>query len=241
MADPIEILLRLPGASDGRRLHLAREEARRRGARTVADVGRRRAPVEAPIRRHRHPLGAPGRGSRARARRSAHRRRDGHGLGQVRWRTSCPRSRHSARGVRPTSGAAGARPSSTSRRRRRSPPTSCRVSHAHVGLEAVRAATVDGDNSREERQWARDHANYVVTNPDILHRTMLPGHQRWARFLSGLRYVVVDECHHYRGVFGSHVSHVLRRLRRIARTTELIRPSCSRRRRWPTRRCPPPG
>ncbi|MDO9378147.1 MAG: DEAD/DEAH box helicase [Nocardioidaceae bacterium] len=87
------------------------------------------------------------------------------------------------------------------------------------GLEhanAVRVAPVDGDNSREERQWARDHANYVVTNPDLLHRTVLPGHERWGRLLRGLRYVVVDECHHYRGVFGSHVAHVLRRLRRVA-------------------------
>ncbi|UPK75501.1 DEAD/DEAH box helicase [Nocardioidaceae bacterium SCSIO 66511] len=83
-------------------------------------------------------------------------------------------------------------------------------------LSGVRPAAVDGDNSREERAWARDHANYVVTNPDLLHRTLLPGHSRWSRFLAGLRYVVIDECHHYRGVFGSHVAHVVRRLRRLA-------------------------
>ena len=84
-------------------------------------------------------------------------------------------------------------------------------------LPGVRAAAVDGDNSREERQWARDHANYIVTNPDLLHRTLLPAHTRWSRLLSGLRYVVIDECHHYRGVFGSHVAHIIRRLRRLAR------------------------
>ena len=61
----------------------------------------------------------------------------------------------------------------------------------------------------------RDHADYVLTNPDMLHRSILPGHVRWAAFLRTLRYVVIDECHHYRGVFGAHVSHVLRRLRRI--------------------------
>jgi DEAD/DEAH box helicase domain-containing protein len=78
-----------------------------------------------------------------------------------------------------------------------------------------RPATVDGDNSREERAWARDHANYLLTNPDTLHHSILPAHARWARALGGLTHVVVDECHHYRGVFGAHVAHVLRRLRRV--------------------------
>jgi len=86
---------------------------------------------------------------------------------------------------------------------------------ADISLPGVRPAAVDGDNTREERAWARDHANVVHANPDICHRTLLPGHARWARFLGGLRYVVVDECHHYRGVFGSHVAQVLRRLRRL--------------------------
>ncbi|MEJ7635455.1 DEAD/DEAH box helicase [Aeromicrobium sp.] len=79
----------------------------------------------------------------------------------------------------------------------------------------ARPATVDGDNSREERVWARDHANYLLTNPDTLHHSILPAHARWARVLGGLSHVVIDECHHYRGVFGAHVAHVLRRLRRI--------------------------
>ena len=81
--------------------------------------------------------------------------------------------------------------------------------------DLVRAATVDGDNSPEERSWAREHADYVLTNPDTLHHSLLPGHERWTRLLRGLRYVVVDECHHYRGVFGAHVAHVLRRLLRL--------------------------
>ncbi len=83
-------------------------------------------------------------------------------------------------------------------------------------MPGVRPAAVDGDNDREERAWARDHATWVLANPDICHRTLLPSHERWARFFGGLRYVVIDECHHYRGVFGSHVAHVLRRLRRLA-------------------------
>ena len=93
---------------------------------------------------------------------------------------------------------------------------------AHDQLESlldlrtdVRITTCDGDSSHDERDWARAHAEYVLTNPDMLHRSILPGHQRWASFLGSLQYVVVDECHHYRGVFGAHVAHVLRRLRRV--------------------------
>ncbi|MGI5349698.1 DEAD/DEAH box helicase [Streptomyces sp. CA-250714] len=80
---------------------------------------------------------------------------------------------------------------------------------------AVRAAVFDGDTPVEEREWVRLYANYVLTNPDMLHRGLLPGHTRWSSFLRALRYVVIDECHTYRGVFGSHVAQVLRRLRRV--------------------------
>ena len=82
-------------------------------------------------------------------------------------------------------------------------------------LTGVRAATYDGDTPREERDWVRSHATYVLTNPDMLHRSVLPRHQQWRTFLRGLQYVVVDECHVYRGVFGSGVAAVLRRLRRV--------------------------
>ncbi len=84
-----------------------------------------------------------------------------------------------------------------------------------LGLAGVRAATLDGDTPFEERDWIRQHANVVLSNPDLLHRTLLPQHQRWSSLLRRLRFVVVDECHHYRGVFGSNVSLVLRRLRRL--------------------------
>ncbi|WP_328583044.1 DEAD/DEAH box helicase [Streptomyces sp. NBC_00370] len=80
---------------------------------------------------------------------------------------------------------------------------------------AVRPAVYDGDTPVEEREWVRQYANYVLTNPDMLHRGILPSHPRWASFLRSLRYVVIDECHTYRGVFGSHVAQVLRRLRRV--------------------------
>jgi DEAD/DEAH box helicase domain-containing protein len=84
-----------------------------------------------------------------------------------------------------------------------------------LNLVAVRAATYDGDTAREERDWVRRHGRLVLTNPDMLHRGILPRHGDWASFLRGLRYVVIDECHAYRGVFGSHVAQVLRRLRRV--------------------------
>jgi DEAD/DEAH box helicase domain-containing protein len=82
-------------------------------------------------------------------------------------------------------------------------------------LPTVRAATYDGDTPMDERDWVRAHGRLVLTNPDMLHRGILPAHARWSGFLRRLRYVVVDECHTYRGIFGSHVAHVLRRLRRI--------------------------
>ncbi|MEU4419523.1 DEAD/DEAH box helicase [Actinoplanes sp. NPDC024001] len=85
-----------------------------------------------------------------------------------------------------------------------------------LGVDRVRPATYDGDTPREEREWVRQHARFILTNPDMLHHSMLPGHARWGVFLRRLSYVVVDECHTYRGVFGSHVAHVLRRLRRAA-------------------------
>ncbi|WP_406862287.1 DEAD/DEAH box helicase [Streptomyces sp. HUAS MG47] len=79
----------------------------------------------------------------------------------------------------------------------------------------IRPAVYDGDTPVEEREWVRQYANYVLTNPDMLHRGILPSHARWSSFLRSLRYVVIDECHTYRGVFGSHVAQVLRRLRRV--------------------------
>jgi DEAD/DEAH box helicase domain-containing protein len=90
------------------------------------------------------------------------------------------------------------------------------ASMAGLEIDGVRPIAYDGDSSREERDWARNHANYLLTNPDMVHRTLLPSHARWAPFWGSLRFVVVDECHHYRGVFGAHVAQILRRVRRVA-------------------------
>jgi DEAD/DEAH box helicase domain-containing protein len=85
-----------------------------------------------------------------------------------------------------------------------------------LGVPGVRAAACDGDTPLAERDWVRAHSRWVFTNPDMLHRSILPAHGRWASWLRRLRYVVIDECHAYRGVFGSHVALLLRRLRRVA-------------------------
>ncbi|HEX3812181.1 MAG TPA: DEAD/DEAH box helicase [Mycobacteriales bacterium] len=84
-----------------------------------------------------------------------------------------------------------------------------------LALPDIRAAAFDGDTPREERDWVRAHGRFVFSNPDMLHGGILPAHNRWSSFLRRLAFVVIDECHGYRGVFGSHVAHVIRRLRRI--------------------------
>jgi DEAD/DEAH box helicase domain-containing protein len=85
-----------------------------------------------------------------------------------------------------------------------------------LGLGALRPAIYDGDTPREDRPAIRKRSNLILTNPDMLNVSLLPHHKQWADFLHGLRWVVVDEAHTYRGVFGSHVANVLRRLRRVA-------------------------
>ena len=87
---------------------------------------------------------------------------------------------------------------------------------SRLGTDDLVAATYDGDTEVESRRWVRAKANVVLTNPDMLHIGILPHHARWEHFFRHLEFVVVDELHVFRGIFGSHVAHVLRRLRRIA-------------------------
>lgn len=84
-------------------------------------------------------------------------------------------------------------------------------------IGAKSCAVLTGDSSHSERQWARDHAHVIITTPDSLHHNILPNHHRWRSLLKNLCFVVVDEAHHCRGVFGAHTAAVLRRLLRIAR------------------------
>ncbi|MGD8910120.1 MAG: DEAD/DEAH box helicase, partial [Chromatiales bacterium] len=86
-----------------------------------------------------------------------------------------------------------------------------------AGELGVRAFTFDGDTPGDARKAVRTRGDIVVSNPDMLHQGILPHHTKWAQFFENLRYVVIDEMHSYRGVFGSHVANVLRRLRRICR------------------------
>jgi DEAD/DEAH box helicase domain-containing protein len=88
---------------------------------------------------------------------------------------------------------------------------------SELGGRFLRHAIYDGDTPREERRAIRQRSNLILTNPDMLHVGVLPNHRSWGDVLANLAWVVVDEAHVYRGVFGSHVANVLRRLRRLAR------------------------
>ncbi|MEO8091141.1 MAG: DEAD/DEAH box helicase [bacterium] len=88
---------------------------------------------------------------------------------------------------------------------------------SELGLSSLSHAIYDGDTPRDDRPQIRRRSNLILTNPDMLNMSVLPHHKQWGDFLAGLRWVVVDEAHTYRGVFGSHVANVLRRLRRVAR------------------------
>jgi DEAD/DEAH box helicase domain-containing protein len=89
--------------------------------------------------------------------------------------------------------------------------------HIIQGSHVIKSAIYDGDTPVSVRSTIRSAAQLIITNPDMLHTGILPHHTGWAQFFHGLRYVVIDEIHTYRGVFGSHVANVIRRLKRIAK------------------------
>ena len=145
-------------------------------------------------------------GDRRAARRAQRRRRDRHRVGQVALLPGADRRRRSSTERRDTALLVF--------------PTKALAQDQLRSLRSwlvpgLRAVTYDGDTAADDRAWARKNANVVLTNPEMLHMGILPSHKRWATFLMRLRYVVVDELHTLRGIFGSHVAHVLRRLRRL--------------------------
>ena len=81
----------------------------------------------------------------------------------------------------------------------------------------IKTYTFDGDTPQTARRLIRSAGHIVVTNPDMLHAGILPHHTKWIKLFENLKYVVIDEIHHYRGIFGSHLANVVRRLRRICR------------------------
>jgi DEAD/DEAH box helicase domain-containing protein len=87
---------------------------------------------------------------------------------------------------------------------------------ARIGGGFLRHAIYDGDTPKEDRRAIRQRSNLILTNPDMLHVGVLPNHKTWGDVLANLAWIVIDEAHVYRGVFGSHVANVLRRLRRLA-------------------------
>ena len=88
---------------------------------------------------------------------------------------------------------------------------------SELGADDIGVHTYDGDTPQDARRTIRSRAHVVLSNPDMLHSGILPHHPRWAKLFENLRYIVIDELHAYRGVFGSHLCNVLRRLTRVAR------------------------
>ena len=89
------------------------------------------------------------------------------------------------------------------------------LTDAVPALRSVAPSAYDGDSPAEVRRFARERSRWIFSNPDMIHLSLLRNHARWAVFLRNLRYIVVDECHYYRGIFGSNVAMVLRRLLRL--------------------------
>ena len=83
--------------------------------------------------------------------------------------------------------------------------------------EEIRIFTYDGDTPQDARKAIRARGHIILTNPDMLHTGILPHHTKWIKLFENLKYIVIDELHNYRGIFGSHLANVLRRLKRIAK------------------------
>ena len=188
------------------------------GRRAICALSRRPRPAPAGgarASRHRTALQPSGRGARARRRRPQHRRHHADGVGQDALLQPAGARRDPARSRRPARSTCF-RPRRWRRIRWRS-CTSWPGSWATPAPTPIGVHTYDGDTPADARRTIRTRAHVVLSNPDMLHSGILPHHPRWAKLFENLRYIVIDELHAYRGVFGSHLCNVLRRLRRIAR------------------------
>ena len=197
------------GAARGRGARLPHRGRRQRGAHRAAARSSTRkleAALEGPRDRERS---SPTRPSRSRRRGAASTSSSRPGPPAARRSPSTSRCWTRSRRSRSCARSTSTRPRRSPRTRRARSPSSA--------SRACKPAIYDGDTEHERRWQIRKWANAILTNPDMLHVGVLPHHDRWADVLSNLRYVVVDEAHVYRGVFGSHVGNVLRRLRRAAR------------------------
>ena len=197
-----------------RRLGHGRPSPAGRASRVRA-LSRRRRPAAARRAggaRHRAALHAPGGRHRARAGRPARRHHHADGVGQDALLQRAGAQRDPARPVE----RARCICSRPRRWRRISWPscTSCRTSCRGRDELEIGVFTYDGDTPQDARRAIRGRAHVVLSNPDMLHSGILPHHPRWAKLFENLRFVVIDELHAYRGVFGSHLTNVLRRLRR---------------------------
>ena len=190
---------------DGALVFESGEPARAGGLHAVSGRPRPARAVGADRRRHLGPLRPPGRRLGGRAARRARVRLAPARRAASRSRSRCPCWRRCASGA--------------SARALYIYPTKALAQDQARALRdyglGLRPAVYDGDTPREQRHLVRRFANPILTNPDMLHVGILPNHRRWADVLSNLTHVVIDEAHTYRGVFGSHVALVLRRLRRV--------------------------
>ena len=164
-----------------------------------------------PRQRHRKTLFAPGRRGGTRARREKLRGGDADGVGQNAL-------------LQPAGAERGARESATRARSISSPPRRWRRTNSRNCTiwrkrldDCFGVFTYDGDTPSDARKAIRERGHVILSNPDMLHTGILPHHTKWMRLFENLRYIVLDELHTYRGVFGSHLANVLRRLARIAR------------------------
>ena len=206
----LDDLLAEPSLARGVVHHAVLAGARRRSTATFPDWLDPRIVAGLAGARHRAPVHPPGRGDRGGPRRRGRRRRHPDRVGQDAVLRAARSSRRSPR-TRPPGRSSSSRPRRSARTRW---PSSAELSRGGRAARSRRRPTT-ATRRRPIRSAIRTAGQVVVTNPDMLHSAILPHHTKWFQLFEQLRFIVIDELHTYRGVFGSHVANVLRRLLRI--------------------------